>query len=386
MDRFFLAVARPDKTVIYLLNDGEILETREHVGSFADAARVIKTLIQRYRLPREIFLLLESDAQYYRFFSDTPRNKKDIAAQLNLKETDLWGYNEYAGEQYLYHVLNYKQETLNFYLQSLKKQEIVCKAIVPIDFLVLQNGQQGTFVTHSGDDIFFKIFDGQGSYYVKKFRNENQFLQHCQKILMYLKREKIVQLPDYLPERFKECELNSFILDFPRCYTETWSVYSEKKAVTKGPKIILKTQHKAVLGFLLVICAILAFTCLYECWQVCKLKNDIGQYQKKINVLAGQATRLREQEEDTRYFRLLNSRYDPLVRLTSLARTNRIEVTNLLQVDRQKPIALIGTGQLFDRDKFIKDLQKLKEFRSVTLIYANFRGLLVEFKLILAEK
>lgn len=386
MDKTILAVARPENTLIYLLSGGEIIESKECFGSFAEAAKAIKLFIQRYRLPREVYLLLEAEAQYFHFVSESIRSKKEIAVQLNLKESELWGYSEYFAERYIYHVLSYKQETLNPYLQQLKKQELLCKAAVPFDFLALRSGLNGVFMTHIGEEIFFKIFDGYGNYYVKKFRNENQFLQHRQKILMYLKREKIVQLPDHLPERFKDLEPAELIKDFPRLFSNNWSVYSEKKVAVPKRKVILQTKHKVLIGLLIVIFSIVAAIYLYQFIQICLAKSDIKKLQKQLSAIAPQAQRLKEQEENTRYFKILNERRDPLLRLTALAKGNALNILSLLQVDRQKPLALVAVGQVQDRDKFIKDLQKAKEFRSVNLIYARFNGLLVEFKLILAER
>lgn len=386
MSRALLVVVRPENIGLYLVADGELIASKNCSTNFNEAIRAVKGFIQRFRLSPEIYLLLSEDAQYYRLTADSPKNRKEISNILNLKENDHWGFLEIFREKYLYVILSFKQETLNKYIQPLRRQEIIVKAVIPLDFLAQQSGLQGIFMTHAAGEIYFKIFDSDGAYYVKKFKNENQFLRHRQKILMYLKREKIVQLPDYLPDRFKDYDPESFLGEFERLFSDNWTVYSEKKIINVKKNLVLKTQHKVILVILAVVLGIILFQYVYQFFKLIGLEKDIKKYQKAIALIEKTAAELQSYEDSTRYFKKLARQEEPLVNILNLAKTNALEIVTLTQVDKQKPIALVAVGRVYDRDKFIKELQGSKNLRSVNLIYAKFNGLWVEFKLILAEK
>jgi hypothetical protein len=62
-----------------------------------------------------------------------------------------------------------------------------------LDLILLQKKQTGIYLEQEQDEeITFKIIDQAGNYYRKNFINETEFDKNKERLLIYLKREKIV--------------------------------------------------------------------------------------------------------------------------------------------------------------------------------------------------
>ncbi len=389
---YFVAVVRTPEVSMYAVNQsGEIVSEKkfQFSGSYSEILSNIRSFVNRQRnFPRQGYIVLDMEADYYRLSTDGPKNKRELAGLLDLGTHDYFGYYEKSlgDNKYVYYVLSYSAELVNRYLNLAVKLKSFIKAIVPLDLLFLQTGQAGIYLERHQNGLFFKAFDGTGHYYYKRFAKPEDLTLEKEKLFIYLKRERIINSIEDLLVNQVYFEHREVVANFERYLQESFSVYTEKKQLAVAAKKKLTTAQKIFLSVFLVVLLLVGVLFVQKTLVLFQIERDIHAYEKQLKTSAAVVQNLQQMEKNTKYFKkILITKPVLAKKLLQLCETGKIRVISF-NLNEQMPLVLVGKDLDDSRYKLIKTLQGLPEVSAVNLIYARYEPGSVEFKIIITGK
>lgn len=339
---------------------------------------------------RNLYIVLNNENfAYHRYVSDVKKSKAELATLLELPEHEVFSYQEKkSGNEYVYFILSLNKNILEKYTSLLKKLELSLLCVLPLDLILIQKKQAGIYLQQEqSKNIVFKIIDQAGNYYLKYFLNEEDFDKNKERLLIYLKREKIVLDMEELPIKEAETPFNHELFVGINYFDERQLLYKKriKSRFNQGVRL-LSFKQKLLLLFIAAFLFSVLFSLALKSFKILRINHDIVQYNRLLVTNAQSSKELSAMEKNTHYLRSLeqNSSVLPLVVLNEAAAAGLVVKKILLH--QGKALAFTGIDKGENMAVFIKALKKSSAVSAVNLVDVAYYKDYLEFKLVITGK
>lgn len=382
-------MAAQKKSLVVVLREAEacffaVTETEAQLVQSVPTILVSKTLrtfSSRRRDLREVFLVIDDVPAYHSLLTEVPRTKEELAQVWDCAGP--FAYRELRREnKYLYIGYSYTPALLQKYIALFKKTGVMCKGIIPADFLYQGGPLQ---LVHANHHLRIRLFDGQGGVYSSLLLSAATAAQDTARIGQYALREKIIlpvalqtmtelYPPEILLQRFYELVQPSVVL------------YSQEKQ-QQTVRIRLTTLQKTLLVFVTLLALFVAGTFTWSAYRIAQVRRHIRQLKQQAAAVAPQAARLQELETKTAWLKQRGPSVSPeLAQVLTVIRQSQGTLTEMSYVAERKLLSVVILDTADRRNDVIKACQQSKYFSAVNLIYIRPQGRFLEYKLILTVR
>ncbi len=348
----------------------------------------LKELLKREKKnDRNLYVVLNNEKfVYHRYVADVRKTRDELMTLLELTDNNALAYQEKKnGDDYIYFGLSINKNILEKYTVLLKKLELNSLAVLPLDLILLQKKQAGIYLEQEQEEeITFKIIDQTGNYYRKNFINEAEFDKNKERLLIYLKREKIVSEMEDLSIIEADRFLNQDLFVGINFLEESNFFYKKRinNRFKQGLRL-LTFKQKLLLLFIAAVIASILISVAFKTAKILRINHDIAQYTQMLSANATAGKDLLAMEKNTRYFRSLANKPAnlPLIVVQEAALAD-IGVKKILQY-QDKALAFTGIDRGEKMAGFIKNLKKNSAVTAVNLVDVAYYKNHVEFKLVI---
>ena len=342
--------------------------------------RTLRVLQQRFKDLKECIVVIDDLPQYHSLITEDVKTKEDLLQLWDL-EGKLLAYTctERQGQR-VYCGYSYAQAIIQPYLAILKKQGLLCRGIVPLDFLY--HGEPLIVVQEADPQLRVRVFDGRAGIYTAMLFRSKQELIAVAHVLQYALREQLIAA---IPTQ-QATTLPAPVELLTTEIQPTTLLYVQESQHLIGARRWSSKQKTALL-FVAMVLAVVAIMGILIAVQIGALQKEIAGLRHQAYLLQSRVMSLRIREKNTLWLRHLTRPAAPeVVAVLQYMRAQHSVITELVYIPEKKLLSVVALDSGEGRNAVIKACKHDPAFSAVNLIYIRPQGKYLEYKLIVTVR